>query len=232
MKSIETLIKWISEHALVLLLATGTVGSWGWLCQHKDRLCIKRPMALALAVIHTLYGVLSVKVFAFLETGFDTNSLGNMSLFGGVFAMPLAYWLGSRFTKRKCGEVFDIFTPCLIFTLLCARVNCLLSGCCGGRPISWLPGFRYPTREAEILFYIVLLAVICPKICRGETQGRAYPLYMICYGGFRFLVEFFRTSDSGGLFHLSHLWAIASLLIGISIYAENSYSKTKEKRRV
>lgn len=225
------MINWLGDHALVLLLAAGAAGSWVWLCLNKDRLRIKWPVALALAVLHTLYGVLSVKVFAFLETGFDTDSLGNMSLFGGVFALPLMYWLVSKYTKQKCSQVFDVFTPCLIFTLLCARINCILSGCCKGLTISWLPGFRYPTREVEILFYIVLLAVFCPKIRRGEMKGSAYPLYMISYGIFRFLTEFLRVSRSDTLFHVSHIWAMTTFLIGISIYAEMN-NKNKEKRRV
>ena len=84
--------------------------------------------ALPISICHTLYGVLTVTVFAFLETGFDSNSLGNMSLFGGVFFMPLAYWLGAKLSKRKMADVFDIFTICMIFTLMCARINCIIAG--------------------------------------------------------------------------------------------------------
>ena len=63
-------------------------------------------VAIPIAIVHTLYGVLTVKVFAFLETGFDKASIGNMSLFGGVFFMPLAYWLGAKISRRPTGEGF------------------------------------------------------------------------------------------------------------------------------
>ena len=61
------------------------------------------------AVLHTLIGVLSVKIFAFLETGFNPDSLGNMSLFGGVFFMPVLYFISAKVSKRNIKTVFDIF---------------------------------------------------------------------------------------------------------------------------
>lgn len=216
---------------LLILLTVGAAFTCTWLILLRKRLSIAWYAAVLIAIAHTVYGVLTVKAFAFLETGFDGASLGNMSLFGGVFMMPLAYWLGAKISKRPIKEVFDIFTPCMIFTVMCARVNCILSGCCQGLPIPGTNGMHFPTREAEILFYVILLVLLCPRIWRGMTQGRAYPLYMMCYGAFRFIIEFFRESDAAGLFHRAHLWALIALLLGISIYIEMKTSKTKPRRR-
>lgn len=184
--------------------------------------------ALLCAVLHTIYGVLTVKLFAFLETGFNPESLGNMSLFGGVFMMPLAYWLGAKLFKRPCKEVFDIFTPCMIFTLLCARVNCILSGCCMGLLIPGLDGLRWPTRELEIIFYIILLLWLCPRVLHGKTQGTVYPIYMAAYGAFRFIIEWFRTYDGTSIIHRGHIWALSSLIMGLSIYFTQKERITKQ----
>ena len=176
--------------------------------------------------------MLTVKVFAFLEAGFNTDSLGNMSLFGGVFFMPLAYWLGAKLSKRSYREVFDVFTPCIIFTVMCARISCIVSGCCIGLPIPGMNGVRFPTREAEILFYIILLICLCPRVLKGKYRGQAYPIYMISYGAFRFVVEFFRSADTSSVFHSAHIWALIALTIGISIYAEiKSETATRKRRR-
>ena len=153
-----------------------------------------------------------------------------MSLFGGVFFMPLTYILGAKLFKRPLGEVADVFTPVMVVTLMCARINCILSGCCMGLPIPGVNGVRFPTREAELIFYLVLLILLCPKIWRGRTGGRAYPVYMMAYGVFRFIVEFFRDQNTTSLFHLSHFWAVVSLCIGISIYVEISKKEKFEKR--
>lgn len=218
------------EVSLWILLGIGFAGSAAWLVLMRDRLNMAWYAAIPLAIFHTVFGVLTVKVFAFLETGFDKATLGNMSLFGGVFFMPVAYWLGAKLFKRPMKETFDVFTPCMIFTVMCARINCILSGCCTGLII---PGtqLRCPTRELELVYYIVMLILLIPRVKKDENPGTCYPLYMASYGAFRFVIEFFREADSAGLFHRAHLWAMITLLLGASIYAEMKTTKTKPRRR-
>ena len=217
---------------LILLLSAGAVFTAVWLILLRKRLDMPWYAAIPLAILSTVYGVLTAKVFAFLESGFNTDSLGNMSLFGGVFFMPLAYWLGAKLSKRSYREVFDVFTPCMIFTVMCARINCIVSGCCIGLPIPGMNGVRFPTREAEILFYIILLICLCPRVLKGKYRGQAYPIYMISYGAFRFVEEFFRSADTSSVFHRAHIWALITLIIGISIYAEiKSETATRKRRR-
>lgn len=84
--------------------------------------------------------------------------------------MPAAYWLGAKLTKRPYCKVCDVFTPCMLFTLMCARVNCIVAGCCSGLVI---PGthFHFPTRELEILYYIVMLILLIPRAKRARTPA-------------------------------------------------------------
>ena len=216
---------WLKEHTLIVLLTIGTLFDVFWLYKMQARLRMRWYAIIVVSVLHTVIGVGSVKVFAFLESG----DIGNMSLFGGVFFMPAAYWLGAKLTKRPCCKVCDVFTPCMLFTLMCARVNCILSGCCTGLRI---PGtqLRFPTRELEVLYYIVMLILVIPKVRKREQAGGIYPLYMASYGAFRFVIEFFRTSSSGTLFHLAHVWAAAAFAAGLSIYIEIKSRNQKRKR--
>lgn len=224
-------LEWLSGNKLIVLLAIGTLFTLGWLLAQRERLHMKWYTAIPIAILHTVIGVLSVKAFAFLETGFNPESLGNMSLFGGVFFMPRVYWAGAKLTRRDVGLVCDLFTPCMIFTVMCARINCIFAGCCFGKMISKLAGVRWPTREMEVAFYIVLLLILGKKVWAGRSHGEIYPLYMSSYGAFRFVVEFLRFSEhSAGLFHLSHLWAIIALVLGLSIYYELQTQQKKVKR--
>ena len=217
---------WLSDHALILLLGCGTLFNVYWLHRCRERLHLRWLSVLLLSVLHTVLGVLSVKVFALFETG----NFSNMSLFGGVFFMPLFYWGVAKLAKQKVADVFDVFTICLVFTLMCARLNCIISGCCLGAhiPIEGLTHLRFPTRELELLFYVLLLSRLWRKVLSGRARGMIYPIYMISYGIFRFVTETLRFSDrTNSILHVSHLWALLSLGIGISIYGE---LQKKEKK--
>lgn len=220
------LLTWLSDHALILLLGCGTLFNVYWLHRCRERLHLRWLSVLLLSVLHTVLGVLSVKVFALFETG----DFSNMSLFGGVFFMPLFYWGVAKLAKQKAADVFDVFTICLVFTLMCARLNCIVSGCCLGAhiPIEGLTHLRFPTRELELLFYVLLLSRLWRKVLSGSARGMIYPIYMISYGIFRFVTETLRFSDrTDSILHVSHLWALLSLGIGISIYGE---LQKKEKK--
>lgn len=220
------LLTWLSDHALILLLSCGTLFNVYWLHRCRERLHLRWLSVLLLSVLHTVLGVLSVKVFALFETG----DFSNMSLFGGIFFMPLFYWGVAKLAKQKAADVFDVFTICLVFTLMCARLNCIVSGCCLGAhiPIEGLTHLRFPTRELELLFYVLLLSRLWRKVLSGSARGMIYPIYMIAYGIFRFVTEMLRFSDrTDSILHVSHLWALLSLGIGISIYGE---LQKKEKK--
>lgn len=220
------LLTWLSDHALILLLGCGTLFNVYWLHRCRERLHLRWPSVLLLSVLHTVLGVLSVKVFALFETG----NFSNMSLFGGVFFMPLFYWGVAKLAKQKAADVFDVFTICLVFTLMCARLNCMISGCCLGAhiPIEGLTHLRFPTRELELLFYVILLSRLWRKVLSGSARGMIYPIYMISYGIFRFVTETLRVSNrTDSILHISHLWALLSLGVGISIYGE---LRKKEKK--
>lgn len=223
------LLTWLSDHALILLLSCGTLFNVYWLHRCRERLHLRWLSVLLLSVLHTVLGVLSVKVFALFETG----NFSNMSLFGGVFFMPLFYWGVAKLAKQKAADVFDVFTICLVFTLMCARLNCIVSGCCLGAhiPIEGLTHLRFPTRELELLFYVILLSRLWRKVLSGSARGMIYPIYMISYGIFRFVTETLRVSSrANNILHISHLWALLSLGIGISIYGELQEKKTGGRR--
>lgn len=218
-----------TEHLLIILLTIGTIFTLFWLLKHRELLKLKWYMAVPVAIAHTAWGVLCVKVFAIAESGFNPESVGNMSLFGGVFFMPVFYWGMAKIFRVKAQTVFDICTICMIFTLMCARINCLISGCCLGNHLFGV-SFRWPTRETEIVFYIVLMIWIIRKLNSGNTGEMVYPLYMMSYGIFRFIIEFFRYSSSGMLLHPAHIWAVISFLIGYSIYVQTENKNKNEIR--
>ena len=223
----------MAEHGfLLIMLCIGTAFTFGWIGQCRDELHMNLPACGLISVLHTVFGVLCVTVFAVLET-MNLDNFGNLSIYGGVFFMPIYYFAIAKIFKADVSKTFDIFTICVMFTLMCARVNCLHAGCCKGLIIPGTEGMRWPTREAEIIFYIIMLIWLGRKVKSGNTIGEIYPLYMFSYGIFRFIDEFFRESDSGGLIHISHIWSIVAFCLGLSVYVEikkRSFSEFKSKK--
>ena len=77
---------------------------------------------------------------------------------------------------------------------------------------------------------IVMLILLIPRVKKSKNPGSIYPLYMASYGAFRFLDEFFRTSSTGMLFHLSHVWAAIAFAAGLSIYIEINARNHQRKK--
>jgi prolipoprotein diacylglyceryltransferase len=217
---------------LYILLAIATLFCYLWIRQFKEQLRIKEWMAALLALIHTVIGVLCVKAFAFLESGDGSG----MSLYGAVFFLPIVYFAFAKLSRRRVADVFDVFTICTVIALLCARFNCILSGCCLGIEIPGLTGWRVPTREAELVFYIVLYLFFLKKVGKPTYRGLIYPIYMVSYGVFRFVVEFFRESTHPivGAFHISHIWSILAIGVGCLaaylISRQNKQTKDPDKK--
>lgn len=208
------IVTWFYKYFLYILLALATAFGYFWISQNKQKLRIGEGVALLVAVLHTLLGLACVKVFAFLE-----GSPGGMSLFGGILFMPVLYFGAARLFKRGMADIFDVGAMLMIFTLLCARLNCFHGGCCLGACIPGSETLRWPTRELEVVFYIILLVWLGKKAGKAKHSGTLYPLFMLSYGSFRFVEEWFReTANPVGFFHISHIWALASVIIGACVY--------------
>ncbi len=129
--------------------------------------------------------------------------------------MPIYYAIYAVIKKLSFRTVFDIFVIPLAGTLFFARCNCLYGGCCLG--VMTPGGWRVPTREIELAFYAILIIFMSTWIVKGKANGLAYPTYMAAYGLFRFIIEWFRDAGNESLFHMGHIWAIVSMVIGTGL---------------
>ncbi len=230
------MIEWVNNHVFILLLAAATIAAYFWLQRFRKLLNTNNSILFLVSVLHVAIGVLCVKLFAVAETGFDQASVGNMSLFGAAFFLPLFFLIDAKIFKQEKSKVFDIFCICMLYAVFFSRMNCLFAGCCQGMMIHGLEPHRYPTRELELIFYVVFILIEAPKVYKKETHGEVYPLYMISYGVFRFAIEFLRETNSFGIFHRAHIWAFTCFVLGILFYLhvvrqeKKGPSRTSKKR--
>ena len=212
---------------LIITLAVTAILSACVLYRYKEDLQFGIVSAVLLAILHTALGVFCVKVFAGLESHQNPLDAG-MSLFGALFLLPLFYLAGGKLAHRDIALVFDDFGICVMIALMCVRCNCIVTGCCMGKPIAGTDLF-WPTRQIEILFWAVLLLLSLYQKNHGYTRGILYPQMLMLYGIFRFCIEFLRNEDAVlWVFHFGHIWAVVAFIAGSTCY----YYMQERSRRV
>lgn len=234
----KKLIVLLNDFWFWMLVGVGAVFATVWLVLLRKRLNIAWYAALPITLACAAVAYLGGGVLGFIESGFKPDGFRTSRIFGDIFMVPLAYWVGAKLFKMPLKESFDSGAVCEVLMLMFIRVHCFLAGCCLGLPIPGMLRVRFPTREAEILFDIILLIYLCPRVWKGKTEGRAYPIYMISYGAFRFVTEFLRvaegTTGTTSLFHIAHLWSLISMIVGTIIYVKmkNGKSRPGKKKRI
>lgn len=223
----ESVLQWAQGHTLALCLAVGATLNCFWLWRYRGRLSMPIWMIPVVSLIHTLVSVLCVRLFAGIENWGNPLKSGQ-SLFGEILILPIICIFTAKLLKRSIADALDVAAVLTVTTLFFARINCIFAGCCLGDYISGNQVYRWPTREAELLFHGVLLLFLDKRVLKKKPRGAVWPFYMICYGIFRFCEEWLRANDRVfGPFHFGHIWAILSIIIGGAIYCE---IKAREKK--
>jgi phosphatidylglycerol:prolipoprotein diacylglycerol transferase len=93
----------------------------------------------------------------------------------------------------------DRFAIVLPFSIGIGRIGCLIAGCCRGVPhdgplsIAYDDGIlRHPAQLYEILFQFAAGYGLLLLWRRQALFGRLFALYLVAYGVFRFVSEFWR----------------------------------------
>nr|WP_199911886.1 prolipoprotein diacylglyceryl transferase [Dongshaea marina] len=156
---------------------------------------------------------------------------GGMSFHGGLIGVILAMWLFGRKNSRHFMTVADFVAPLVPFGLGAGRIGNFINGELWGRvtDMPWgviypqagpLP--RHPSEIYEFTMEGVLLFIILNLYWkRNPPRGSVAGMFLVCYGLFRFIAEFFRQPDPqmGFYFHYFTMGQILSapmILIGLT----------------
>ncbi|WP_210546293.1 prolipoprotein diacylglyceryl transferase [Rhodoferax sp. PAMC 29310] len=133
---------------------------------------------------------------------------GGMSFHGGLLGVLLAMVWFARSRHRPWLQVMDFVAPCVPTGLAAGRVGNFINGELWGRisspDLPWGMVFRdggnlprHPSQIYQFLLEGMLLFVLLWLYARKERkQGQVSAVFLLGYGVFRFIAEFFREPDA------------------------------------
>lgn len=133
---------------------------------------------------------------------------GGMSFHGGMLGVLLAMVWFARSRHRPWLQVMDFVAPCVPTGLAAGRVGNFINGELWGRVSSpdlpWGMVFRgagdlprHPSQVYQFLMEGLLLFVLLWLYARTERKpGQVSAVFLLGYGVFRFIAEFFREPDA------------------------------------
>ncbi|MBN2341064.1 MAG: prolipoprotein diacylglyceryl transferase [Deltaproteobacteria bacterium] len=179
------------------------------------------------------------------------------AFYGGFIAAALFSIWFIRKHKWPAGKVADMGGWTIMLGLAWGRMGCFLAGCCFGAvthshsgisfpkasPASrhqWREGlidsYRldslpvHPTQLYESILALCIAAaayfIIRP---RKRFDGQVFLFAMVCYAIGRFMLEFIRSDERGGLLGLSTSQLIAIAIVGCCAYLYRVFQKRAER---
>ena len=216
---------------------------WAFWYKNFNEECTDKMLFLGLiaTAIGILFAMLFQSVYNYIETGKFT--FGSMTFIGGLIGGVGSYLLFYNLyvyvvaprTKIKAlqNNMNASLTDALPFipigiTIAHAfgRLGCTFAGCCYGKEADWGIYFAtagtkvIPTQLFECIFLVILsvvMAVLYFKFKFNCNLG----LYLVAYGVWRFIIEFFRNDDRGSFIpglSPSQFWCIIMVLAGIGYF--------------
>ena len=133
---------------------------------------------------------------------------GGMSFHGGLLGVMAAMWWFAKTRHRPFFQVMDFVAPCVPTGLAAGRIGNFINGELWGRQadpdLPWGMVFRgagdfsrHPSQLYQFLLEGMLLFVILWVFARKDRPlGQVSAVFLIGYGFFRFVSEFFREPDA------------------------------------
>ncbi len=128
---------------------------------------------------------------------------GGMSFHGGLLGVITAAAVFAKLRKRSFGDVADFTAPLPAIGLFTGRIGNFINGELWGKPTDVPWAFlvdgqaRHPSQLYEaFLEGIVTFFIVWFYSSRPRPRYAVMGLFLLCYGVFRFVVEFVRVPDA------------------------------------
>ena len=198
---------------------------------------IKKRTSFTVTV--SIYVLSYVLIYAWQRVDDLLWGTGSLSSSRIVLVVPAICALCARFWKQKQSMVCEFIGPSFYIARGVAKYGCIFPGCCHGRPCEWgiyspAAGARcFPLQpiEATGTLALAVFAVWYSRRQHYQGNGRTYALSLVLFGIFRYIMEFFNTSERIFLQMTDYsFYAIGMVLIGlIALYFLDLHDRQKRK---
>lgn len=241
----------ITIHGYGLMIAIGVLACIALGVYRARKTGLPEEMALDIAIYGLLSGFLGAKLLyvivefeQFLKDPMSVLGSEGFVVYGGIILGVLSAVIYCRIKKIPFMECFDLFCPSISLAQGFGRIGCFLAGCCYGRETTSFLGVVFPegcmapagvkllpTQLFSSAGDFVITAILLWYYKKRKHTGDVGAMYMLLYGVGRFLIEFLRSDDRGGVGMLS-----TSQIISIGIVAGSlvlfAWNRRKGKEEV
>jgi len=194
-----------------------------------------KEIAFDLAIIVMLSSIIGARVFYvltnlsyFMKMPSEILKVyhGGLVYYGGFIGGIIGGFIYVKIKKYSFIELLDCVMPVISLGQSIGRIGCFLNGCCYGRPTTCSLGVKFPVLHDDICriptqlysslanFFIFLFLMW--RLNNKKFKGEVIADYLLSYGLFRFIIEYFRDDPRGGLYF--HMFSISQVISLIGIF--------------
>ena len=201
--------------------------------------------SLIVGIAAIVFGYLSAVLFQMFYDAIATGKWewgSGATFYGGLIGAAVSFLLfyfvigHFVFKDKQHIKEFNVMLcsimPCIVVAHGLGRIGCLFAGCChGAETDSWvgIPMYDHthkdfinfvPIQLFEALFLFALFGVLVYLLIKRRNEYTA-SIYLIAYGVWRFVIEFWRDDDRGSIgfdgLSPSQLTAIIMVATGVAL---------------
>ena len=221
----------IPHHYFIMLL--GALASIAIAFLRREKYDLSVLQTAIFSIVFPFWAWIGTKIlFGFekviVQKSFLAFDPSGQSLYGGIIFTAIYVVIMSRCLKKKKAMLFDFVAPLGMIVVTGARLGCFFAHCCGA-PLRYIDSkpFYLPVQLFEVVLDLLLLAFLLyleqNKLTWGEKEkkgsvwnGNQALIIMVCYGTYRFLLEYLRGNPRFWLnMSLPQYYSLICIAIGV-----------------
>lgn len=233
----------VTVHGYGMMIAVGILCCIALGVYRAKRYNMDPEAIMDIALYGVIGGFLGAKLLyvivefpTFLKDPMSVLGSEGFVVYGGIITGVLVAILYCRKKKLVFLEYFDLAAPSISLAQGFGRIGCFLAGCCYGRETDSFLGVVFPegcmapagekllpTQLLSSAGDFLITAILLWYYKRNNKTGNVGALYMLLYGVGRFLIEFLRSDDRGGIGMFSTSQWISFVIVAgaVALFAMN-----------